>query len=336
MVSVVSPRTSSLHRSSNSAPGYFEFQPARDVERIQLECAMEMNGVYRLDAFHQRPCDLYDLPKDIEVYAKKALPAVPSIQTTLRKSSSSNSLRSPVSPLDPSPRPSLSSQCRAFTADFYDRPLPPLPSLSRVPSADSLASSRPAESDVVVPVRRPRAMRSISFRNFLNRNTYPAPTTVDSQRSVSAMSATSDTSSHDSRHDSILEEILEDKVPESTATRGRRPSTLSLSSLRSRKHNSEPLPPMPRIAPVKGNTTTGSSRRWGIFHTANAISASTTTSSEDTENVPPVPITPPPVTELTCHRCYYFSMRNCNGWVMGGPHGDACDSCTMHGYFGSP
>lgn len=33
--------------------------------------------------------------------------------------------------------------------------------------------------------------------------------------------------------------------------------------------------------------------------------------------------------EVTCHRCYYFAARNCNGWVMGGHHGDACEQCLV-------
>lgn len=33
--------------------------------------------------------------------------------------------------------------------------------------------------------------------------------------------------------------------------------------------------------------------------------------------------------ELKCQRCYYFAARHCNGWVMGGSHGDACDSCLV-------
>lgn len=36
-----------------------------------------------------------------------------------------------------------------------------------------------------------------------------------------------------------------------------------------------------------------------------------------------------PAQELSCHRCYYFAARNCNGWVMGGSHGDACESCAV-------
>nr|POE87810.1 hypothetical protein CFP56_11039 [Quercus suber] len=38
-----------------------------------------------------------------------------------------------------------------------------------------------------------------------------------------------------------------------------------------------------------------------------------------------------PAQELTCQRCYYFAARNCNGWVMGGDHGDACETCLGAG-----
>ena len=43
--------------------------------------------------------------------------------------------------------------------------------------------------------------------------------------------------------------------------------------------------------------------------------------------LPAVPVQP--AHEVSCHRCYYFSMRNCNGWVMGGNHGDACEQCLV-------
>lgn len=36
-----------------------------------------------------------------------------------------------------------------------------------------------------------------------------------------------------------------------------------------------------------------------------------------------------PSQELKCHRCYYFAARNCNGWTMGGSHGDACEQCLV-------
>nr|POE54528.1 hypothetical protein CFP56_41466 [Quercus suber] len=43
-----------------------------------------------------------------------------------------------------------------------------------------------------------------------------------------------------------------------------------------------------------------------------------------------------PAQELSCHRCYYFAARNCNGWVMGGDHGDSCETCLNAGFFGAP
>lgn len=33
--------------------------------------------------------------------------------------------------------------------------------------------------------------------------------------------------------------------------------------------------------------------------------------------------------ELSSRRCYYSIARNCSGWVIGGNHGDACDSCQV-------
>ena len=44
----------------------------------------------------------------------------------------------------------------------------------------------------------------------------------------------------------------------------------------------------------------------------------------------PLPPPPPPMAEeLKCQRCYYFAARNCRGYVLGGSHGDACDSCAV-------
>ncbi|KAH9812177.1 hypothetical protein Tdes44962_MAKER05818 [Teratosphaeria destructans] len=44
----------------------------------------------------------------------------------------------------------------------------------------------------------------------------------------------------------------------------------------------------------------------------------------------PLPRAPsPPAQEIKCHRCYYFAARHCNGWVMGGNHGDACEQCLV-------
>lgn len=51
------------------------------------------------------------------------------------------------------------------------------------------------------------------------------------------------------------------------------------------------------------------------------------------------PLPPPPrhqPEELSCKPCYYFHARNCNGYVLGGSHGDACDGCAQAGFFGAP
>lgn len=36
-----------------------------------------------------------------------------------------------------------------------------------------------------------------------------------------------------------------------------------------------------------------------------------------------------PSQELSCQRCYYFAARNCNGYVLGGDAGDACETCLV-------
>ena len=51
------------------------------------------------------------------------------------------------------------------------------------------------------------------------------------------------------------------------------------------------------------------------------------------------PLPPTPTTkaaeELQCQPCYYFAARNCNGYVMGGNHGDACEGCAVRKPLGS-
>lgn len=37
----------------------------------------------------------------------------------------------------------------------------------------------------------------------------------------------------------------------------------------------------------------------------------------------------PVATDLGCLKCYYFVARNCNGYVLGGNSGDACDTCLV-------
>ncbi|GIZ43926.1 hypothetical protein CKM354_000713500 [Cercospora kikuchii] len=39
--------------------------------------------------------------------------------------------------------------------------------------------------------------------------------------------------------------------------------------------------------------------------------------------------------ERGCHKCYYFAARNCNGYVLGGDPGDACETCLAAGFFGA-
>ncbi len=44
----------------------------------------------------------------------------------------------------------------------------------------------------------------------------------------------------------------------------------------------------------------------------------------------PLPGPPPaPPEGLSSQPCYYFHARNCNGYVLGGSHGDACETCAV-------
>ncbi|GAB7345102.1 hypothetical protein MBLNU457_3502t2 [Dothideomycetes sp. NU457] len=323
MDSSSSSRTPTHHRSSNSAPGgYFDFTPATQSDHVLIQKAMD-SSVRRLDAFHDRPSPIFEYPENAHIYAARPLPPVP-FTPTLKRPSSVKDLRTVT-------RPVLSPQSRTFTTDCIERPLPALPlrasNRASIESTSSIAS-KPCDQDATP--RRPRQMRSISFRNFLNRNTYPQ-NIPEPLRSASSMSESSESSfGHDSRHDSIIADDSKYTTPASSAPGSRRPSTLSLSSLRSRKASQESVPALPRPSSGKATVSvTSAGRRWHFFGGGEK-------SVEDVENMPPVPITPPANSELNCRPCYYFSMRNCQGYVMGGSHGDACENCTMHGFFGSP
>ncbi|KAF2226804.1 hypothetical protein BDZ85DRAFT_256785 [Elsinoe ampelina] len=340
MAQTASQRPSALHRSTSSTPGYFEFNPSTQSDTALIANAMDSTHVHRLDAFHERTA-VFEYPEHAHIYAARPLPPVPA--PILRKPSSARSLKS-LARNSPR-RPSLTSRDRTVTTDCIEKALPPLP--LRVPphhrrglSIESISSENKSESDSSdVPVRRPRAMRSISFRNFLNRNTYPQSIEA-TPRAGSALSSNIE-ATRDSRHDSVVIDdmglsLSKSTTPTSSAPGSRRPSTLSLASLRSRKISQESTPVLPpRPASRKGSQSNTSAGRWALFGKTSAEKVEEFT-DEDTENIPPVPITPPPTAELNSQRCYYYSMRNCNGWVIGGTHGDACENCTMHGFFGSP
>ncbi|PNS18720.1 hypothetical protein CAC42_5259 [Sphaceloma murrayae] len=338
MAQIASQTPSALHRPTKSTPGYFEFDPSLHSDTALIADAMDSSNVHRLDAFHERPA-VFDSPVDAHIYAARPLPPVPAL--SLKRFSSSKSLKS--LPLSSPTRPGLASRDRTVTTDCIEKSLPPLP--LRVPphhrrgtSIESITSSKPSECDGDVPIRRPRAMRSISFRNYFNRNTYPSAAVAEVPRAGSALSNSTE-STRDSRHDSVVIDdmglsLSKSTTPTSSAPGSRRPSTLSLASLRSRKISQDSAPVLPpRPASRKGSQSGGS--RWGLFG-KNSDKVAEFVDEEDAEDIPPVPITPPPTAELNCQRCYYYSMRNCNGWVIGGTHGDACENCTMHGFFGSP
>ncbi|GAM90253.1 hypothetical protein ANO11243_082950 [Dothideomycetidae sp. 11243] len=337
MAQIVPQRSPALHRQASSAPGYFEFNPSLESDTALIQTAMETSAhVHRLDAFHQRSFDLFDMPQDAHIYAARPLPPVPTL--ALKAPASYKSLRS-LSVVE-TKRPSLGSQGRLLTTDCVQRQLPPLPLRAatthrRGQSIESATSDKP--SDTEMPVRRPRAMRSISFRNFLKGGTSaPMPSPAESIRTGSALSHHSDStrSSRDSRHDSVVDDTSIPTTKTNSTVTGaphanRRPSTLSLHTLRARKVSQESVPALP-VRPSsarKSSHSLGSGRRWNLF------GAGVNMALEDGENTPPVPITPPgtgiATGELSCQRCYYYSMRNCNGWVMGGTHGDACENCTV-------
>jgi hypothetical protein len=305
------PRTSSLQQPPASAMNYFDFQPedcsVSPVKKSNLRC---------LDAFHDRVyAPQFEAPANANIYARRALPPLPSPAAVpaLRNCSSSESMASsgPVS------RPSTAMSCR------QDKSLPPLPfRLQRSPSFDS-----DKENTVVVQqVSRPRQHRGLSFRSLLNRHS------EDEFPLASPKSGYSVT--RDSRTDSVMGDYNLCQVKTNgtiSATSSRRPSALSLTHLKaaSKKINAS-APPVPsRPSSRKGSTSTHNQHRWGtLFRTV----------EDDKEDVVPMPITPGMMMpDLSFNRCYYFYARNCNGYVLsGGSNGDACENCAHSGFLGSP
>ncbi|GAB7351165.1 hypothetical protein MBLNU459_g1615t1 [Dothideomycetes sp. NU459] len=296
---------------------YFHYQPsAHEVSPIKSK----QPNVHCLDAFHTRPGTPFEYPANANMYAKRALPALPPLSAvpSLSHSSSGDSLYSPSSS-----RPST-----AMDRISCDKSLPPLP-LERCPSLESIDSSaangRPS---------RPRAGRSISFRGLLNRHTYPSNTSAACTDDVTSLESSVGCvqSTRASRADSVMGDMgLTQVKATATTTRDRRPSTLSLSQIRAaaKKANANPpaLPTRP-TNPRKNSLGAHTSHRWNIFGRS---------TEEDKEDIPPMPMTPPYIQELSFSQCYYFYARNCNGYVLSnGANGDACENCANAGYLGSP
>jgi hypothetical protein len=294
--------------------GYFDFQP----DECSASPMKKNNNVHCVDAFHDHPTTpFFEYPANASIYAKRALPPLPSPAAlpTLRNCSSSESMSSgPIS------RPGTAMSCK------HDKSLPPLPfRLQRSPSFDSVDCVK--ENTVVVQVSRPRQHRGYSFRSLLNRHS------EDEFPLASPKSGYSVT--RDSRTDSVigdcsLTHVKTNGTTPASAPNSRRPSALSLVHLKaaSKKINAS-APPVPsRPSSRKGSTSNHNQHRWGaLFRTV----------EDDKEDVPVMPTTPGMMPDLSFNRCYYFYARNCNGYVLSGSSsGDACENCAHSGFLGSP
>lgn len=306
----------SLHSSKASTGSYFDYQP--EVENVSPMKSSKQSNVRCLDAFHVRPSTPFEYPANAGLYARRALPPLPpplSAVPALRHSSSTDSMYSPINS-----RPST-----AMDRMSLDKCLPPLP-LERCPSLESVVSAatsgRPS---------RPSTGRNLSFRGILNRHTYPSNSLPSPTEDMTSMhSCVSTTHSvRDSRADSVMGDMGLTKVKTSSTTRARRPSTLSLSQIRAANKKVNVNPPALPTRPSnfrKNSASSHSALRWFGRN-----------SDEDKEDIPPMPVTPPFIQELSFSQCYYFYARNCNGYVLsGGSNGDACENCANAGYLGSP
>lgn len=316
-------RTTSLQSTMTSGADYFEYEPSScDVSPVK---AAKKANVHCLDAFHDRTEAAFDYPMNANLYTKRALPPLPpplSAVPALQKCSSSDSMCS-----RPASRPNTAMANR----QSCEKALPPLPALHACPSLETIASESCDQDNT--RVSRPRSGRSISFRGFLNRNSAASSSADDVPSLTSSMISVS---TRDSRTESVVGEfnlarIGTDGSMISSAPISRRPSTLSLTQLRaaSKKVNSAP-PPLP-VRPTTGRKHSigaGSGHRWNPFGR---------NSEEDKEDIPPMPVTPPIVQELSFTQCYYFFARNCHGYILSnGTNGDACENCAGAGYLGSP
>lgn len=85
-----------------------------------------------------------------------------------------------------------------------------------------------------------------------------------------------------------------------------------------------PLPAVPQPASLQ--------KRPSLMHKASApLPTSTVPERKSSKRRPSAEKAQPRVSkqELSCQRCYYFTARNCNGYVLGGESGDACEGCLV-------
>ena len=83
---------------------------------------------------------------------------------------------------------------------------------------------------------------------------------------------------------------------------------------------------VPRPSPPQEHTRT---RRPSLPKLQTTFSPSSKRRHKHTLSKPLPPVPSPTREELPCQPCYYFAARNCNGYVMGGSHGDACENCAV-------
>lgn len=126
-----------------------------------------------------------------------------------------------------------------------------------------------------------------SFRNLLNRRTYPQ-----------------------------VKEMVDVEFPPA-------PTSSSAAPKHSRSANGS-------ISSDRRPSTRGGSRRPSLPKLQTSSSAPKLSAQAQMYASKPLPAAPSAkAEELRCQPCYYFAARNCNGYVFGGAHGDACENCLV-------
>ena len=196
-------------------------------------------------------------------------------------------------------RPSSSASMRpAYLDNLYrDYSTPPSPNVSSADSSSSynssavdLRSSQPLSARPLPPFYEEDAAETESIRS-LRPTLSPRFRNLFNRRTFPQAKETSRVSSTTSSSTTSLSTTLSMTAPA--------PARIQLSSRR---------PSLPRIQ--------------------TSFSSPARKAGSRKENVLP-PLPAPPAKEITCHRCYYFAARHCNGWVMDGSHGDACEQCLV-------
>lgn len=172
--------------------------------------------------------------------------------------------------------------------------------------------------------------------NLFRDSPLPLPTSPSLHSSTSSISCSSTTSGIDLRLNKPLprplspafEDIAEDRGSVRSLRLNLSPRFKFRNILNRRTYPTESDTSGPPSSTISPTPSRPASRRPSLPK----LNTSFPTTTRRDKPLPYKPLPTAPASsahELPCHRCYYFAARNCNGYVMGGSHGDACEQCLV-------